>query len=94
MKPERDLTLADIPLPGTELLERQIIADAVDNPDAIGELSAIIQPEYFTSDDRKMIWNTLVGMYNSRVTIDMPSVWQRTGRAYIEEIHAAGVSPS
>jgi len=94
MRNDKDLSLADIPLPGTELLERQIIADAVENPDAIGEVSSVILPEFFTSDDRKMIWNTIVGMYNARETIDMPSVWQRTGRAYIDEIQTAGVIPS
>ena len=91
---DRDITLADIPLPGTELLERQIIADAVENPDAIGEVASFIFPDFFTSDDRKMIWSTLVDMFNARETIDMPSVWQRTGRAYIDEIQTKGVSPS
>lgn len=94
MRNEREISLTDIPLPGTELLERQIIADAVDNPDTIGEAASIIFPDYFSSDDRKMIWSTLVDMYNARETIDMASVWQRTGRAYIEEIQTQGVYAS
>lgn len=94
MRNEREISLTDIPLPGTEVLERQIIADAVDNPDTIGEAASIIFPDYFSSDDRKMIWNTLMDMYNARETIDMASVWQRTGRAYINEIQTNGVYPS
>lgn len=90
----REISLSDIPLPGTELLERQIIADAVDNPDAVGEAASIVFPEYFSSDERKMIWNTIVNMYNARETIDMASVWQRTGRAYIEEVQTKGIYPS
>ena len=94
MRNDREISLTDIPLPGTELLERQIIADAVDNPDTIGEAASIIFPDYFSSDDRKMIWNTIVDMYNARETIDMASVWQRTGKAYIDEIQTKGVYPS
>ena len=90
----REISLADIPLPGTELLERQIIADAVENPDAIGDVAAVIFPEYFTSEGRKTIWETVVGMYNARETIDMASVWQRTGKMYLEEIQTQGISPS
>ena len=90
----KELSLSDIPLPGTELLERQIIADAIENPDAIGDVAAVIFPEYFTSDGRKMIWETIVWMYNARETIDMPSVWQKTGKVYIDEIQTRGISPS
>ena len=94
MRNEREISLTDIPLPATENLERQIIADAVDNPDIIGEATAIIFPDYFSSEDRKMIWSTIVDMYNARETIDMTSVWQRTGKAYIDEIQSRGVFPS
>ena len=94
MRNEREISLTDIPLPATENLERQIIADAVENPDIIGEAASVIFPDYFSSDDRKMIWSTIVDMYNSRETIDLTSVWQRTGRAYIDEIQTRGIFPS
>lgn len=94
MRNDREISLTDIPLPGTELLERQIIADAVENPDIIGEAASFIFPDYFSSDERKMIWSTLVDMYNARETIDMASVWQRTGRAYIDEIQTKGIFAS
>ena len=94
MRKEREISLSDIPLPATELLERQIIADAVENPDIIGEVAAVIFPDYFSSEDRKMIWTTIVDMYNARETIDMASVWQRTGQAYIEEIQTKGIYAS
>ena len=90
----REISLSDIPLPGTELLERQIIADAIENSDAIGDVSAVVFPEYFTSDGRRAIWETLVGMYNARETIDKASVWQRTGKVYLDEIQTTGVSAS
>ena len=94
MRNEREISLSDIPLPATELLERQIIADAIENPDIIGEVAAVIFPDYFSSEDRKMIWTTIVDMYNARETIDMASVWQRTGKAYMEAIQTKGVYAS
>ena len=94
MRNEREISLTDIPLPATENLERQIIADAVENPDIIGEAASVIFQDYFSSDERKMIWNTIVDMYNARETIDLTSVWQRTGRAYIDEIQTKGIFPS
>jgi len=94
MRSDKELTLADIPLPGTALLERQIIADAISNPDMLGEVVPIIFPEYFTSDERKMLWDTVVKMYNARETIDMPSMWQRCGSVYINEIQTQNVVSS
>ena len=90
----RELTLADIPLPGTELLERQVIADAVNDPDTIGEVAGFVFPEYFSSDGRRFIWSTIIGMFNAREPIDMASVWQRTGKAYIEEIQTKDITPA
>ena len=46
MRNDREISLTDIPLPGTELLERQIIADAVENPDIIGEAASFIFRRY------------------------------------------------
>ena len=78
--------LSDIPLPGTEALERQVIADAVCNPEELGEVSLIITEDSFTDDSRKFLWKTIVGMYNAREHIDIVSVWQKTGQAYLDEI--------
>lgn len=94
MKTDKGIMLSDIPFPETTMLERQVIADAVSNPDSIGEVASVIFPDFFSSDDRKMIWNTIVGMFNSRETIDLVSVWQRTGNAFVEEIQTKISNPS
>lgn len=94
MRNAKELSLADIPFPGTEIIERQLIADAVSYPEMIGEVSALVFPEYFSSESRKMIWSAIVDMYNAHETIDMPSVWQRTGRAYIDEVQAHSMTES
>lgn len=94
MKTDKGISLSDIPFPETTMLERQVIADAVSNPDYIGDVASIIFPDYFSSDSRKMIWETIVEMFNSRDTIDLVSVWQRTGQAFIDEIQTKVTSPS
>lgn len=94
MKTDKGISLSDIPFPETTALERQVIADAVSNPDSIGEVASIIFPDYFSSESRKMIWDSIVGMYNSRETIDLVSVWQRTGQAFIDEIQTKVVNPA
>lgn len=86
MKTDKGITLSDIPFPDTTALERQVIADAVSNPDYIGDVASIIFPDYFSAESRKAIWETLVGMFNARETIDLVSVWQRTGQPFIDEI--------
>lgn len=81
-----NITFSDIPLPTTEMLERQVIADGLNNPEIVGDLATIITPDSFTSDERVMMWNNLTEMYNKRETIDMVSFWQKVGQPYIEEI--------
>lgn len=86
--------LADIPLPGTDALERQVIADAISNPDIIGEVSLVISEESFSTDNLKLLWRTLIGMYNAREQIDYLSVWQKTGKPFIDEIQSKNLNPS
>lgn len=82
------IQLADIPLPATDVLERQVIADAISNPDLIGEVSLIINEDSFSDENRKYLWRTLIWMYSSRKPIDMVSVFQLCGKIYIDEIQS------
>ena len=86
--------LADIPLPKTDELERQVITDAISNPDALGEVSLLISDDSFTDDSRKLIWHTIIQMYSTREPIDLVSVWQKTGQQFIDAIQSYGISPS
>lgn len=94
MKTYKSIMLSDIPFPETSTLERQVIADAISNPDAIGEVASFIFPDFFSSDERKTIWETVVGMYNRHETIDLVSVWQHTGQVFIDEIQTKIANPS
>lgn len=86
MKRNTTIQLADIPLPPSEMLERQVIADAISNPDMLGEVSLIISEDSFTDDNRKYLWNTIMWMYSNRKPIDIVSVWQIAGKIYMDEI--------
>lgn len=86
MKPKAQLQLSDIPLPQTDEIERQVIFDAMNNTDAVGDIASVVSEDMFTSDDRKKIWNTIVNLFNSGAQIDMPTIHSATGRAFIDEI--------
>ena len=91
---KQEFSLADIPLPDTTLIERQFIADAVENPGSMGDFMAIITPDMFTNDVRKYLWESLVFMFNRGETIDLASYSARTGNYFINEIMIHGLNPS
>ncbi|MBO7681531.1 MAG: AAA family ATPase [Clostridia bacterium] len=53
-----------MPIPNTEDLERNVLADAVCAPDLLGDIIPVVHPEFFTSDVRRRIWDTIVDHYN------------------------------
>lgn len=83
-------SLADFPIPDSNDIERQVLADAVSCPETIGELSAMISVDMFTSDERRHIWEMILWMRNSRLTIDLVSVQSRVGKHFITEVVASG----
>lgn len=79
------ITLSDIPLPSSEVIERQVLADAIGNADMLGEVVSMLSTESFTSKERKYLWELVVWMYNNGQTIDMPSVFAQAGKIYTDE---------
>lgn len=91
---KQEFSLADIPLPDTTLIERQVIADAVDNSGCMADFMAVITPDMFTSDVRKYLWDSLVYMFNHGETIDLASYSAKTGNYFLNEIMAHNYNPS
>lgn len=89
-----ELSLAEIPFPDTSTIERQVIADAIGNPETIVELSAIVNEDMFTDDVRKYLWKSMLYMFQTGQTIDIPSFASRTGNYYINEIITRNIDPS
>ena len=79
-------TLADFPIPESVAIERQILCDAVGCPETIGELTAIVETEMFTSDERRHIWQMIVWMHKTHLKIDYLSVQARVGKHFITEV--------
>ena len=90
MQQTKTITLQEFPLPKTVELERQVLADIVAAPEAIGDAMRFIDAECFTNDGRKGLWNTIVGMFNRGEVVDMTTMFDRGGDTFINECVAAG----
>lgn len=89
-----ELSLADIPFPDTSIIERQFIADVVDNADQMPDFTGIVNETMFTSENRVYLWKTLVWMFQNGQVIDLPSVVARAGNYYTNEIILKHYTPS
>lgn len=89
-----ELSLSDLPFPDTTIIERQFIADAVDNPEQMPDFTGIVDDTMFTSENRKYLWKTIVWMFQNGLSINMSSVAARTGNYYINEILTKNYLPA
>lgn len=87
MKPTQ-IQFLDIPFPETSDIERQVLADVVGSPDVMGEIVEQLHPDFFTSDDRRAIWQTIVDRYNKGQAFDAATLGNMIGRPFIEEVMA------
>lgn len=89
-----ELSLADIPFPDTDIIERQFLADCVSNPESMPEFTSIVDESMFTNEARTYIWKTIVWMFNTGQVIDLATVGTRTGKFYVEEVLMKNFTPS
>ena len=89
-----ELSLSEIPFPDTSVIERQVLADCVGNPESMPDFTSIVDETMFTDDGRKYIWKTVVWMFNTGQVIDFATVTTRTGKFYIEEVIMHNVDSS
>lgn len=82
------IQLADIPLPDSAAMERQVIADAINNPDLLGEVSLAISEDSFSDENRKYLWKTIMWLFSNRKPIDMVSMYQICGKIFTDEIQS------
>ena len=85
------LSISEYPLPQTIEIERQVLADAIASPDAIGQMMAILSPESFTDENRARIWSSLTDSFVQGNTIDLVSVHAKFGNAFINEVITPGL---
>lgn len=84
--------LSDYPLPDSTQIERQLLSDMATNPDAIGNVDAIVEPGMFTSKDRRELYETLLAMYYADKKIDYSTIYGRVGQKFVTEVINSGVT--
>ena len=55
----RDITLADYPIPDITEVEDQVIADATNNPECFNDYRSIVSGECFESEPKRVVWERL-----------------------------------
>lgn len=78
-------TLSEYPLPQSDGLEIQIIADIVSHPGVIAEAERIISHEMFDNGDCRKAWLALKRMAKEGMTIDLPSVYARLDKDLLQK---------
>ena len=86
MKQQKEQTFADLPLPSTTDLERQLLADMVASPDMLGDVIPMLHRSFFTSEARRSIWDVIVDHYNRGLGLDVFTISSLTGEAYMREV--------
>lgn len=86
-----ELTIAEFPMPSTVGIERQVLADVVASPEAIGQIMGLVNADSFTDESRSRIWSLTASMYARGETIDMVSVHARMGDPFVREVITPGV---
>lgn len=93
-------SLNEYPIPQSDGLEMQVIADIVVQPDLITEAEKIISHDMFENDDCRSAWMALKRMVKEGLKIDLPSVYSRINRDLLQKgiiplmAHSGGVSTS
>ena len=77
-------SIFDINLPDTADSERMVLADSVTFDDMFGDVVQVVTDDFFTSDDRRKIWRTIVENYNAGKGIDAYTIAQATGKPFVD----------
>lgn len=94
MKKETLIQVFNLPIPDTTALERQVLADAVTADYAFGDVLPIISPDFFTSEERRAIWETLCQQYNEGKGLTIEKVFPIIGQPLIDEVLPSTTAPS
>lgn len=82
----KEIQVFDIPFPDTTELERQVIADAVTCDYCFGDVFPLIHVDFFTTQERKEMWETIVAQYNAGKGFTIDIIGPMVGKAFYDEI--------
>ena len=80
------ITIPDYELPETSEMERQVLADLVCSPDLMGEVYPMLHRDFFTSDFRRGVWDTIVDHYNRGEAFDLATLTAQIGQPFRVEV--------
>lgn len=83
---EKQTQILDIPFPETAELERMVLADAVAAPEALGDIIPMIHPDFFTTTQRRDIWELIVSQYNAGKDTDVWTIGSLVGKPFADEV--------
>ena len=86
MNMRNELHLADLPMPNTATIERQVLSDIVHSPELIPEVQGLVRKDFFTNPARARIWDSIMALFNQGEGIDLPSVYSRAGKDFLDEV--------
>ena len=89
---QTEVSISEYRLPPTATIERQVLADAVSSPEAIGKMMTVINVYSFSDEGRARMWSAMVGSYSRGKVVDMVSMTTRFGDMFINEVLTSGVS--
>ena len=86
MRKKQDIQVLDIPIPDTTAYERQVLADVVSYPAAMGDIEPLVGEEFFTDEKRARVWRMLVQRYQRGEPNDMVFVFPLLDKSFQNEI--------
>ena len=92
MQANRVVSIREFQLPKTVDLERQLLADIVASPQSIGDVMRFVTEDAFTTDSRKNIWRTVVSLFNRGEVVDMVTMLDVCGDAFVTEVLTPGLT--
>lgn len=76
----------DIRFPDTSDLEKQVIADAVIADYSLGDVIPLIHPDFFSTETRRGIWQTIVEHYNAGKGVTLDAIGPVLGQPFYDEV--------
>ena len=83
-------SIKEYPLPNTSDLERQLLADIVASPEAIGDVMRFVAEDSFTNDERKGLWRAALNLFNRGEVVDMTTMLNVCGDDFVNECIVPG----
>lgn len=78
--------ILDISFPETYEIERQVLADVVTAPETMGDVFPLLHPDFFTSPERRGMWETIVEQYDRGRDFGLATMAQLIGEPFMREV--------